>query len=90
MANQALLDRHLSQEERDWVRALRDQPGFHLLVQAVGELMAQDLQTLLSSKDSQELFQAQGRYNRGKAVLELPKMLLDVPQSSIRERGPTP
>lgn len=77
-----LLDRHLSAEERNWLRDLRDHPGFLVLAQAVGELMEQDLQILLSSNDSQELFQAQGRYSRGRDLIDLPKKLLEVSQST--------
>jgi hypothetical protein len=76
--NQALWERQLNSEERQYLRDLQVHPGFSLLAQALGELMQQDLQAFLSSRDTWEIANMQGKYLRGQEVLGIPSKLLQV------------
>lgn len=95
MSQVRILDRSLNTEERQWIADLQRHPGFLLLAQVVGELMQQDLVGLTSSKDMQALSEFQGKYNRGKEIMELPLRLLEMsreiqgPNSRGFTRGPS-
>lgn len=77
-------DRQLSTEERQYLSDLKRHPGFQLCCMALQELMAQDLRTLLSSANLQEISQMQGSYQRSLDVLEMPAKLLEVPSPISR------
>jgi hypothetical protein len=77
-SNLSLFNRRLNTEERQWLRDLLDHPGYRLAVEAIQERMAQDLQTLVSSGDTQRLFQAQGRWQARQEDLATPSQLLAV------------
>lgn len=73
-----ILDSRLSTEDRQWLRDLPLHRGFQLLTLAVQELLAQDLQELTTSGDLEVVLRAQGAYNRGTKVLNLPALLQEV------------
>lgn len=78
-------DRQLNSEERQYLRDLASHPGYLLLMQALSDLMLQDLTVLLDSKDMWELANMQGKYKRSQEVLDIPSKLLQS-QSPLRNR----
>lgn len=86
MAKDKVLDRQLSTEERQWLRDLPNHPGYRLVCQVLAELMAQDLQYILTSRAWEEVLEFRGSYQRSLKVLGLPKELQET-DSSLNPRG---